>query len=148
MTHNEIIDKIKNEVLETYPINGINIIIPTQSNFSFQLTSTSNELKLLNNSFSNNNNNMSIINLKDCEYLLREANNIPEEYSLIILKFENSANLANEKYIQYEVYNPITYEKLNLSICSNNDIDIDIVIINFIQIFVPLLLLKMELIFY
>ena len=52
---------------------------------------------------------------------------IPEEYSLIILKFENSANIPSEKNIQYEIYNPITFEKLNLSICAKNDIDISII---------------------
>ena len=123
MTYTEIIDQLKNEVLETYPPNGINIVIPTQSNYSFQLTSTANELKTLNNSQLNNN-AMSIINLKGCENLLKAIYNIPKEYSLIILKFENSANIASEKNIQYEIYNPITFEKLNLSICAKNDIDI------------------------
>ena len=127
MTNSEIIIKLKNEVLETYPPNGINIVIPTQSNYLFQLTSTNNELKSINGSLINNN-SMSIINLNKCESKLKKDNNIPKEYPLIILKYEKITNIASEKIIQYEIYNPINFVKLNLDICSDNNIDIDIVI--------------------
>ena len=37
MTNDDIIDKVKGEVLETYPQDGINIVIPAQKNYSFSV---------------------------------------------------------------------------------------------------------------
>ena len=71
---------------------------------------------------------MSIIDLKDCENLLKEAYNISEDDPLVILKFEKTTGVASEKNVQYEVYHPITFEKLNLEICSNANSDIDLII--------------------
>ena len=123
MTISEILNKVKNEVIETYPTNGISIIIPAESNYTLQLTNTNNELLTLNGSLLNDN-AMSMVNLKGCESLLKESNNIPKEDPLIILKYEKSTNFAFEKNVQYEIYNPITFDKLNLDICNKNDIDI------------------------
>ena len=72
MTHSQIINILKNEVLETYPSDGINIVIPSESDYPYQLTTTENELQTLNNSTLNDN-YMSIINLKDCESLIKEV---------------------------------------------------------------------------
>ena len=130
MTSSEIINILKNEVLETYPSYGINIVIPSQSNDSnylFQITTTENELQTLQN-LTLNEFGMSIINLKECESLLKEVYPISEDTPLIILKNEKSTNVASEKNVQYEIYNPITYEKLDLSICleQNSNIEVNI----------------------
>ena len=53
MTNDDIINKVKGEVLETYPQNGKNIVIPAQNNYAFQLTSSSNEIKSVNNNGDN-----------------------------------------------------------------------------------------------
>ena len=123
MTSNDIASKVKNEVLDTYPQDGINIVIPAPDNYGFQLTSTSNELQALNQE---NDNRMSVINLNDCERLLKEHYNISENATLIILKYEKLTGIGSEKSIQYEIYNPNNFELLNLSICENTDIDISI----------------------
>ena len=65
-----------------------------------------------------------MIDLKDCEYLLKRENNINENISLIFLKFENLDNLASQKSVNYEVYDPILKKRLNLSICQNTSIDL------------------------
>ena len=123
MTNNDIIDKVKNEVLETYPQDGINIVIPSKDNYAFQLTSSSNEI---NNFYTQdlNNNQMSIFNLSNCETLLKSHYNISNNSSLIILKYEKITGIGSEKSIQYEIYNPNNYQKLDLTICKNNGIDI------------------------
>ena len=46
--------------------------------------------------------------------------------SLIFLKYENIATSGVERNIHYEVYNPITYQKLNLSICQDRKVKITI----------------------
>ena len=124
MTSNDIANKVKNEVLETYPQDGINIVIPAKDNYAFQLTSSSNELNAHNNGQEDS--QMSVINLKDCESLLKTTNNIPQNSSLVILKYEKLTGVGSEKSIQYEIYNPNNFQKLDLSICSNTDISIDI----------------------
>ena len=125
MTSSDIANKVKNEVLETYPQDGINIVIPANDNYAFQLTSTSNELEAFGNNMQNDN-GLSIINLNHCEQLLKQENNIPDNSSLIVLKYEKITGIASEKSIQYEIYNPSNFQKLDLSICENTDIDIAI----------------------
>jgi len=123
MTSKDIASKVKDEVLDTYPQDGINIVIPAPDNYAFQLTSTSNELQALNQ---DNNDGMSIINLNDCERLLKQHYNISENATLIILKYEKMTGVGSEKSIQYEIYNPNDFKILNLYICENTDIDISI----------------------
>ena len=65
---------------------------------------------------------MSIIDLGECENLLKKENNINEDDNLIILKFEKKTNIASDKNVQYEIYDPITLKKLDLFICVNTSI--------------------------
>jgi hypothetical protein len=123
MTYSEILTKIKNEVLETYPPEGINIVLPSINDYAVQLTSTDNEMKTLNRQLINEY-DMSIINLKECETLLKTTYNIDPNDPLIILKLEKITKVAKEKDVQYEIYDPRTFEKLDLSICDKKDIDI------------------------
>ena len=123
MTSDDIANKVKGEVLDTYPQDGINIVIPAPDNYAFQLTSSSNELDALQNA---NSSGLSIINLKECETLLKQQYNISENLTLIILKYEKLTGIGAEKSIQYEIYNPLDFKPLNLSICENTDIDIAI----------------------
>ena len=43
-----------------------------------------------------------------------------------IIKTKKLTGIGSEKSIQYEVYHPYTYQKLNLSICDNTSINIAI----------------------
>ena len=85
-------------------------------------------MKSFNNyELTGNSNRMSIINLDECESLLKQQYEIPENVSLIILKYEKMTGIGSEKSIQYEVYDPTdNYKRLNLSVCENSDIDIAI----------------------
>ena len=65
-----------------------------------------------------------MIDLEDCETLLKEANGIREDENLIILKFEKLTSIASEKNVQYEVYDPNTLKPLNLSVCSSTTVDL------------------------
>ena len=70
------------------------------------------------------NQNISILDLGDCEKKLKEEYNINENLSLIYLKQENTMARPLDKNIQYEVFDPINFTKLNLSICHENTINI------------------------
>ena len=123
--HQEIIDKI----IKNYDIeNEKELIIKGEDNFIFHLTNSKNELNLLNGK-NNNTNKVSIIDLGQCENLLKKQNGINENTSLIIMKFEKITNKSTERSIQYEVYEPYNKTKLNLSICENITIGIYIPVI-------------------
>ena len=87
------------------------------------MTTVENQLSLLNGS-STNDKNLSIIDLGDCAQKLIEANNLPEDTDLIILKLENKNMNSTEKSVQYEVYAPGQNHKLDLSVCSDTKINI------------------------
>ena len=116
-------EKIKNcEYISKY--NGSTPIIITNSNgYSLQITTVRNELKILNENIQSN---YSIIDLKDCADLLRSENGLNPDDDLIIIKYENDNKVSNgnEKSVQYEVYLPNNNQKLDLSVCSNTNINI------------------------
>ena len=112
LTNSGILAKLLAEMLRTYPHNGLNTEINALDGYAFQFTNSLNQLLYNVSAFSN-------IDLGECETLLKETYGIPQEMSLIFLKFEKIVNNSGETDIQYQVYNPLNYEKLNLSICTD-----------------------------
>ena len=133
LTNEQILIKLKQDIISTYPFDGKCVIVNGSNSFSFQVTNTFNERNIINTekeAFS--------INLGTCEQTLKDAYNITNELSLIILKYFKGEYSPNEKAIQYELYHPITYEKLNLSFCKNDTLEVNIQINleqNFINLF-------------
>jgi len=68
-------------MLRTYPHNGLNTEINALDGYGFQFTNSLNQLLINVSAFSN-------IDLGECETLLKETYGIPQEMSLIFLKFE------------------------------------------------------------
>ena len=102
---------------------GSPIIIKESNGYSLQITTYKNELKILKENIPSNS---SVIDLKDCADLLREQNGLSPDDDLIIIKYENDniVSNGNEKSVQYEIYLPNSNIKLDLSVCSETDIDI------------------------
>jgi len=123
LTNTEIYNKIKEEILQNYPSDGVSVVIEGEDNYVFQITNGGNELDSLNGE-SGNEYNLSMIDLGKCEELLREEYGISNETELIILKFEKISSKASEKNVQYEIYNPVNKTQLNLSICETTTIDL------------------------
>ena len=119
----EIYHKIKNEIIQTYPTNGESIVIKGEDNYIFQVTTDDNEINTLNGNYENEY-NLSVIDLDECEILLKKKYGIDEDDNLIIYKYEKLTNISSHKNVQYEVFNPNTLEQLNLSICKDASIDI------------------------
>ena len=104
--------------------NNEDIIIKTEENITFHLSNTLNEREKLYDG-KKNSYNLSIIDLGVCESKLKKINNIPESKFLIILKFESYYENSVTKNVQYELYNPITKQKIiDMSVCNNDKIDI------------------------
>ena len=112
-------------------LNGINIgdisngkdeaII--EGNILIVFTST------FNQRLEENEKNNITIDLKECEYILKNVYDIPYNDSLFILEYIFEEKGMKIPKIEYEVYYPLYYQnlkKLNLSFCEGNKIEISI----------------------
>ena len=86
----------------------------------YQITSSFNQ----NDNNENSKNNK--INLGECETILKAANNINNDESLIIFKMEYYIDDFLIPITEYEIFNPETKEKLELNVCNNIKINIEI----------------------
>ena len=87
--------------------------------YALQVLKSENKLEF------NNNNSIPLIDLGDCETLIKQENDIPLEMSLIIIEIEKTNTLESDtdKNFQFDIYNPLNREKLDISICKNTTID-------------------------
>ena len=99
--------------------NDIKEYLIMEENITYHLTKIKNDnlLKIKNNKISG-------IDLGLCENVLKDIYNINKDLSLIILKIDYHINYSLVPIILYEVFDPITLQKLNLSLCNNNNIKI------------------------
>ena len=99
-------DNIRNFIKEENLTSDTNIIIEGD-NTIYQVISSKKMSE-------NENTNISIIDLDECETILLNEYNLTY---LLILKIDTKLNENSAIILNYEVYNPITNEKLNLSLC-------------------------------
>ena len=66
-----------------------------------------------------NGNEFNSVILGECETILKNEYNINEDLPLIIVKF-----IGEAQTFKFEVYDPITKQKLNLSYCENTNVDV------------------------
>ena len=89
-------------------------------NVKFQITTTEKQ----NNYYKNNNiyQNISLIDFENCEKVLQGLYHI--DIPLIIVKADINRNDTVSTQVEYQVYNPYNFEKLNLSYCDNVKINV------------------------
>ena len=115
----EQINEIKKNILnQNYTKNKTNTIIKTQ-NAVIQLSTLEDQQNSENPDVSN-------IDFGECEEILKKANGIPLSESLIIYKTDIKTEDLSSTYVVYEVYNPFNLKKLNLSVCNDVQISIDV----------------------
>ena len=85
----------------------------------YQITSSENQ-----NNYDYN--NISSILLGECEQLLKKTFGISDNETLIILKVDIFEEWLKIPIVEYEIYNPITLEKLELDCCKDVKIGISI----------------------
>ena len=88
-----------------------------EGNIIYQITTSENQKN-------KNYINISSIHLGDCENKLKEKYKISQDLSLIILKLNIFIPEYSIPLVQYEVFNPITLESLNLKYCNQTFINI------------------------
>ena len=129
-------DNVSNEKIYEEIINNLNsiieylnevereIIFNGKNNESFFITKVENIKNVNNKNYSNQ---VSVrIDFNECENLLREENNINNNNSLIILLSEKESNISSQNNIQFEIYDSLYKNKLNLSQCKDIPINIHI----------------------
>ena len=120
----EIFKIIADNIQSLYdPDDGKSQVIQGENGQIFQITNGKNELELLKGEFLNNQ-NLSILDLGNCETKLKKVYNLNDNDSLVYLKQDNINSKASEKNIQYEIYEPYNFTKLNLSICDDEAINL------------------------
>ena len=112
LTNQDLYECIREELLSRTPEQGV--IYKGKEGYNFQVSTAQREIDSLNN-----NTDMAVIDLGDCEEKLKKANGIEGNLSLIIYKFYKDTDIASEKEVQFEVYNPYNFQKLNLSVCDS-----------------------------
>ena len=108
------IDDIKNTLIKKNKTNE-NSIIKTE-NIIIQLSLVEIQKNLDDPDISN-------IDLGECEKRLKNANNIDD---LLIFKTDIKSEDLSATYVAYEIYNPYTLTKLNLSVCEDVQISINV----------------------
>ena len=112
---NDVYEIIREDILnDNYKKEKENIIIKTR-NTLFQLTQYNNQT---------NNESLSYVDIGICEDKIRKTFDIPPEESLIILKTDIKNEELSGTYVQYEIYNPLNLDKINLEICEDIPVNI------------------------
>ena len=103
--------------------DGKNVVFKGAENLVYQITNPKNELDMLKNR-NNNVHNLSIVDLGECETILKTKYHINENDSLIFIKSETITDKASKRVVNYEVYEPYNKTKLNLSVCDGTPINV------------------------
>ena len=114
----DTIVELLNGQIKNKTLNYTNDTIIEGKNVTFQITTPENQKDTINNK---KNNNISSIDLNECEEILKEHYKIKE---LIILKIDIKRNDTISTQVEYQVINPENGEALNLSLCGNTKIDL------------------------
>ena len=109
----EIYYALKNQIQNN---NTNNTLIITK-NAIFQITKIENQ---------KSNIELSTIDLEDCEKIIRSEYKIPESESLIIFKTDLKTEYSPTSYVQYEIYHPYSLKQIDLSICGEEKISINV----------------------
>ena len=108
----DIYNKMEQDILnKNYSKNPI-----ITGNAAFHITEYDNQT---------NNYNISSVDLGICEEIIKNIYEIPEEESLIIFKSDIKNEDLTATYVQYEIFDPCTLQKIDLDICKDIPVTIN-----------------------
>ena len=113
----QVFDKIK-EIISSYPKNKTNLFVRIPNEGALEISNDQKELLFMNDT------ELPWIDLGKCGEKIRALYRNNSNEPLIILKYGVISDLSYEKYLQYEVYDPDTYTKIDLSICNDSDVNL------------------------
>ena len=118
---NDIYIKIKNEYILNNKTNKTNnITIISTENVIIQVSTLEKEKD------NNNKLNLSNIDLGECEKIIKEKEGLSDDDEIIIFKIDLKNKELTSTYVQYEIYNPYTNKKIDLDICFDYSIKINV----------------------
>ena len=125
----EIKDQIINSITEDI-INGnidlSNIINGTKEDLLVKTDDVCYQITSSDNQNNNNYNNISSIYLGECEKILKKIYDIDDNLPLIIFKIDVFKSDSKVPVIGYQVFHPVTKEKLNITFCKDELINFNI----------------------
>ena len=123
---NDMIEKkcslpINNNITEIY--NLLKEKIKSNKSLIFSTEKVTFQISTLEEQKSNNQ-NISSIDLGKCEQKIKDERGLSENDNLIIYKIDIKSEDLSTTYVQYEIYDPKTYDYINLDICEGIFINI------------------------
>ena len=112
---NEISNSSNNSFLSDVINENKKDYIIEQNDIIYQITSSYNQKYKVYD-------NISTIDLGECENILKSISNMKEDDNLIILKIDYLMEGLNIPIIRYKVFNPNTKDELDLNLCNNEKI--------------------------
>ena len=125
LSTNEIISEIRNMITNQEINNILNNIINNEAYISKVIGNTILEIISLDNQNLNNNENVATIELNDCKEILNEKYGL-ENKSILLYKTNTKIEGYSTISVNYELYNPNNFSKLNLDYCNKTSIYIKI----------------------
>jgi hypothetical protein len=117
---NSLLDDNKNiNITEEILNGGLSLLISKIYNESFIITEKDKEYQLSTVSNQYKRNDWVIIDLGDCEQILKDKYGINKDEDLLIFKIENHYDGINIPIIEYEIYSIDGTKKLDLNECNN-----------------------------
>ena len=115
----EIEDGSMDNFLSQYINEEREDLIKKVNNTLYQITSSFNHKNI-------NEQNISLIDFGECENIIKEKYIIPKNETLLIFKIEKYIEGLLIPFIEYEIFNQKTKERLNLDVCIEANINITI----------------------
>ena len=115
----ELINGAMDSIIANITKGDKNDLVIKNKDISYQITSSDNQK---NNVY----NNISSIILGECENILKKKYKINENLSLLIFKIDYFKPNSLIPIIGYEIFHPLTKEKLDLNICKNQLVNFNI----------------------
>ena len=111
-----VTEKIVKNIIDEY--QGENTIIETNNGVI--------QISTLEEQRDNSDPKVSSIDLGDCEKRIKDKANLTDADSLIIVKTDIKNTETSSIYVQYEVYHPVSKVKLDLDICNDVKITVNV----------------------
>ena len=130
--NNNTLNEVDNKIFfyqENIPIGILNSLIKSvmedKSDFIEIIDGVYFQISTTENQKNNSNKNLSSILLDNCETILRIIYQINDSLPLILFKIDYKSNDTLIPIVEYEIYHPLNYSKLNISYCDNTSTTIN-----------------------
>ena len=116
-SESQVLDKVR-ELINSYPNSSKNLFVSMPSGDALEISNDQKELLFLNDT------ELPWIDLGQCGEKIRALYGYNSTKPLIIIKYGIITDLTYEKELQYEVYDPDNFTKIDLSICNESNVDL------------------------